>query len=36
MTLIVVVTLSLWVTLVFPAWVGVVSVIVLVRRPAVR
>lgn len=31
-TLIVVVTLSLWVTLIFPAWVGVVSAIVLARR----
>jgi hypothetical protein len=35
-TLIVVVTLSLWVTLIFPAWVGVVSAIVLVRRPPAR
>ncbi|KRE29326.1 hypothetical protein ASG82_26395 [Mycobacterium sp. Soil538] len=35
-TLIFVVTLSLWVTLIFPAWVGVVSAIVLVRRPPAR
>ncbi|BBX68759.1 hypothetical protein [Mycolicibacterium psychrotolerans] len=32
-TLIIVVTFSLWVTLIFPAWVGVVSVMVLVARP---